>query len=131
MSGRPLCKYASPKLFSAMKLAGEKFRAVRQPARMLRNPPHGKNENPEKRRVGVTVGHGLAADLNQSDDRYEAAEKPKPTGKEITIAAMAYAEIRKAQNDGKSQERFPECKTILGMRIKNDQTNGPQGFQYV
>ena len=57
-------------------------RRVLGSAREFSNAPGQDEEQPEGREVGVAVGHGLAADLHQADDRHERAQEPEPACQE-------------------------------------------------
>src|SRR5258708_31139719 len=75
----------------------ENFRALRKARRIFCDPPDGQYENSDERDVGVAVGHGLAADLDEADDRHQTAEIPQPACKQITLMKMAQAEVREGQ----------------------------------
>jgi hypothetical protein len=52
--------------------------------------PNDRDENPNHRHVTVAVRHGLRADLNDADHRYERAQKPKPTDQHERPAPYCY-----------------------------------------
>src|SRR5205814_5071227 len=49
----------------------------------IRNTPDDGNRDTDLRKVHVTIGMRLRADLNNSNHRDEHAEIPKPTGKQV------------------------------------------------
>src|SRR5256885_2564608 len=100
---------------------GEYFRAVRDLAGMVGNPPHGQHKNSEQRRVRIPVGHGLATDLHKSDHRHKAAEIPEPANNQITMLQTTQAEPRNEKNKKKRHERLPQAEMVFRMRIKNRQ----------
>src|SRR5258708_33302823 len=106
----------------------ENFRALRKAQGIFCDPPDDQYENPDERDVGVAVSHGLAADLDEADDRHEAAEIPQPACKQITLMKMAQAEEGECQEEEHSQNRFCEADGFFGVRIKNDEMQRPGGF---
>ena len=50
------------------------------PVAGLARPPNQNDEQADQWQVGVAVGHGLFADLDQANDRHQHSEKPEPAG---------------------------------------------------
>src|SRR5947209_4586950 len=51
------------------------------------NCPNDCDEQSDVREIRVSIGNRLSADLHDSDDRYESADEPEPTGEKIWSGA--------------------------------------------
>src|SRR6202451_1245848 len=83
------------------------FARESKPRCEISDGPYRHDEQAEQRNVGVAIGHGLAPNLDDTDDRNERAQVPEPAGGQVFKLTFTPDQCADEQNHERSGNHFP------------------------
>ena len=101
-----------------------KGRAARMPFRApLRRQPRHRHINPNLRQVGVAIGMGLVAHLDDSHHRQQHHQIPEPSHQQPRLLPpLPHMRLRKAGQQRPGQRHFPCRQAVVRIGIKHRQS---------